>query len=93
MPTSLSSLSPFRRAGQGLQGEKTARLQRPGLRLTGSKSTADLPMDHHLQGHRASGDLSGFEALVSLLFTQQNSGTKAKNERGHWTQILGSGSQ
>lgn len=81
MPTSPSSLSPFRRAGQGLQGGKAARLQRPARRLEGAKPTAwsicrHGPWTAICRGHRASGDLSGFAALARFLFTQQNMAQK-----------------
>lgn len=39
------------------------------------------------RGHRASGDLSGFAALVRLLFTQQNYGNKHLEQ----TRTLGTG--
>lgn len=81
MPSSLSSLRPFRRAGQGYKVERW--LDSRG-HVLGSQAQSQL----HGQpsaGAIGSGErnLSGFIALVRLLFTQQNYSTEAKNEHGH----------
>lgn len=88
---------PIQKDWAGLQGGKMGRLQRPGLRLAGSKPPAQLthgPPPAEATGRGlGGGDLSGFAALVRLLFTQQNYGTEVKKESGRWVQMLGSGPQ